>query len=329
MFPAARIGDPVTHDMTIPSGVIGPMAPAPCPLCAAMPVIIEMLPAAHVGCTAICTGVTSLGPIHPPPVPPAPPPPIVKGSLTVLIHNMPAARWTPAPDFAACMSFLGDPKLVMTRRVLIGDIGMPGSSIGLGAGFDKLAALSPKLMSNFDELRKQGWNIRVGPAGKGSYADRNEKVIVIDANELGNDTAMAQTFAHETGHAMYTPDPYTAPAPGMTKNQYVQANVNSNLKDEGEATLTNIEIKNEILANGGPDIGIAGANGAKYEAAAAKYPNPADRDLARQEVGNEFAHGEVPSVPKDDGTSYKDYQEYYEKPFADHWDNVVVPSGGP
>ena len=34
MFPAARIGDPITHDMLIPCGVIGPGLPAPCPLCA-------------------------------------------------------------------------------------------------------------------------------------------------------------------------------------------------------------------------------------------------------------------------------------------------------
>jgi len=118
MFPAARKGDPVTHDLLVPSGVIGPPLTGPCPT---GPVMIEMLPAAHVNCLAICSGVTSAGPVHPPPVPPAPPGfPIIKGSLTVLIHNMPAARWSPAPDLAACGVFLGDPKLAAMRRVLIG-----------------------------------------------------------------------------------------------------------------------------------------------------------------------------------------------------------------
>ncbi len=118
MFPAARKGDPVTHDMLIPSGIIGPPLTGPCPM---GPVMIEILPAAHVLCLAICTGVITGGIVHPPPVPPAPPGfPIVKGSTSVLIHGMPAARWTPSGDMAACGVFLGDPKLAAMRTVLIG-----------------------------------------------------------------------------------------------------------------------------------------------------------------------------------------------------------------
>jgi uncharacterized Zn-binding protein involved in type VI secretion len=123
MFPAARKGDPVTHDMLVPSGVIAPPITGPCPP-PMYPVMIEGLPAAHVNCTVICSGATSAGPIHPPPPPGVPPPPIVKGSMTVLIHNMPAARWAPSGDLAVCGVFLGDPKLTPMRTVLIGDVGM-------------------------------------------------------------------------------------------------------------------------------------------------------------------------------------------------------------
>ena len=113
MFPAARIGDFITHDMLVPSGVIGPpVGPPPT-------VIIEYLPAATVGCTVVCTGVISGGLAHPPP-PPTPPVPIVKGSMTVMIDYMPAARWAPSPNFGTCGVFLGDPKLAATRTVLIG-----------------------------------------------------------------------------------------------------------------------------------------------------------------------------------------------------------------
>ena len=120
MFPAARKGDPITHDLVVPAGVIGPPPSGPCPPGMTGPVMIEFLPAAHVGCIAICTGVTSLGPVHPPvPVPPFGTP-IIKGSLTVMIHSLPAARWSPAPDMAACGVFLGMPTLIATRRVLIG-----------------------------------------------------------------------------------------------------------------------------------------------------------------------------------------------------------------
>ena len=37
-----------------------------------------------------------------------PPPVIVKGSKTVLIHGMPAARWTTSGDLSACTAQLGD-----------------------------------------------------------------------------------------------------------------------------------------------------------------------------------------------------------------------------
>jgi uncharacterized Zn-binding protein involved in type VI secretion len=118
MFPAARLTDPITHDMLVPCGVIGPQAPAPCPFCASKIVMIEGLPAAHVACTVVCTGVITGGIVHPPP--PPPPLPIILGSKTVMIHGMPAARWTPAPDIGACGVFLGDAKLAATRKTWIG-----------------------------------------------------------------------------------------------------------------------------------------------------------------------------------------------------------------
>ena len=120
MFPAARILDPITHDMAVPSGIIGPQAPAPCPFCSSAPVIIEGMPAAHVMCTSVCSGAISGGIVHTPIPPPPPPPPIPKGSTTVFIHGMPALRWAPAPDVTSCGAFLGDPKLAAMRTVLIG-----------------------------------------------------------------------------------------------------------------------------------------------------------------------------------------------------------------
>jgi uncharacterized Zn-binding protein involved in type VI secretion len=132
MFPAARKGDPITHDMLVPSGVIGPPVTGPCPPPMG-PVMIEGLPAAHVNCTVVCSGATSAGPAHPPPVPPAPPPPIVTGSQTVFIHNMPAARWAPSGDVGACGVFLGDPKLAAARTVLIGGPTGAGGSVAMSA----------------------------------------------------------------------------------------------------------------------------------------------------------------------------------------------------
>lgn len=115
MFPAARWGDPVTHDMNVPAGTIVPPTAGPAP---GGMVMIEKMPAAYMTCGVACTGVITGGLMHPPP--PGPPLPIVKGSSTVLINKMPAARWFPSGDLAGCGVFLGLPALAATRRVFIG-----------------------------------------------------------------------------------------------------------------------------------------------------------------------------------------------------------------
>jgi len=127
MFPAARILDPITHDQVVPCGVIGPPLPG-----RPMTVMIEYLPAAVMGDFVTCTGALSAGIAHPPQAgpPPAVPPsvPIVKGSTTVLIGFMPAARWIVDPT--GCGVLLGDVKLMATRTVFIGDIGGAGGGTG-------------------------------------------------------------------------------------------------------------------------------------------------------------------------------------------------------
>lgn len=115
-FAAARIGDPLTHDMLVPSGLIAPPLTGP----AGKPVIIEGMLAAHQFCSATCVGTIMTGVAHPPP--PGPPPPVLSGSLGVHINNLPASRWVFSGDIAACGAFLGDPKLLLTRRVFIGGI---------------------------------------------------------------------------------------------------------------------------------------------------------------------------------------------------------------
>ena len=111
MFPAARVGDMLTHDTLVPSGAIaGPPGT----------VMIEGMPAATVGMECVCGGVINQGVVHPP-MPPLPPTPkIVKGSATVMIDGKPAARWFPSGDLTSCGALIGLPPLLATRTVLIG-----------------------------------------------------------------------------------------------------------------------------------------------------------------------------------------------------------------
>jgi type VI secretion system secreted protein VgrG len=194
----------------------------------------------------------------------------------------------------------------------------PKITTELGPEVDGVAARSPTLEANIAALKADKWTIKYGPAGKGSYADRGAKTIVIDSNQKAHPNQVVQTLAHESGHARYTPDPYVPPD-GLTRDQYVQRNADRNLKDEGEATMTNAQVRQEILKDGGPDIGIAGAQSAKYDQIAKKYPDPAQRDRARNEIGQTFANGEHPSTEPS-----KTYNQYYSQPFEKYWDNNVA-----
>ena len=197
-------------------------------------------------------------------------------------------------------------------------------SVGLGKDIDDLTKKSPTLQSKLSALQDDDWKITYGTAGKGTFADRGKKTIVVDPDNKGATLDVVQSLAHESGHAAYTMDPYSAPK-GKTKDGYVQANVMRNLKDEGEATITNLEVRRELLAAKAGDIGVAGAKGEEYKKLYEKYPDAKDRDKLRAEIGKVYAKGEVPSVKKPDGTPYANYEEYYARPWNDYWDKNVTP----
>lgn len=195
------------------------------------------------------------------------------------------------------------------------------SESGLGSEVDEMVDKSPTLKQNMEDARAKGFNVRYGEKGKGTYLDPETKEIVIDPAEKGDPAGIAQSLAHETGHALYEQDAYVD-MDGLSKEEYVKRNTMRHLKDEGEATITNIKVREEILAatrkadgSGGTDIGVAGSQGEQYKALYAKYPDPKDRDKLREEIGKVFAKGETPSTDKS-----SNYEDYYGETYKNHWD---------
>lgn len=191
-------------------------------------------------------------------------------------------------------------------------------STGLGQDVDALVARSPTLSANIAAARANGWTIRYSHEGEtGTFADPSTKTIVINTSEAGNAPGIAQSLAHETGHALYTLDPQVG-MEGRTRDEYVTQNTNRHLRDEGEATITNLIVRDELMRGDNPvDIGVAGAQSAQYiqlyEAWKAGGTN--DRDALRRQIGDVFAHGEIPST---DGGG--DYFDYYAQSYRDAWD---------
>ncbi|MDR2259352.1 MAG: hypothetical protein LBE06_00120, partial [Azoarcus sp.] len=173
----------------------------------------------------------------------------------------------------------------------------PSLADGLDPATQAIIAKSPTLQKDLVELKAKDWTIVDGPAGGGCTANRDHKIITLDSNLKGHPKETVQAIAHEVGHAQYD---YKADT--SSKSAYLKGT----LADEGAATIKNIEVQREILANGGPDIKIAGsqANHAAYNAAYDQYRKDNNVAAAHDTIGGIFGKGERTS---NTGQTYEDY----------------------
>ncbi|MEO6804282.1 MAG: PAAR domain-containing protein [Granulicella sp.] len=332
MPPAARVTDMHTCPMVtvLVPHVGGPIMPPGVPT-----VLIDFLPAATVTSMLVCVG---------------PPDIIVKGSSGVFINYLPAARMGDMTAHGGVI-VLGSPTCMIgeigsgspgaggmggvtaglaaaglsnpidPNASVYGSAGTPappagGASPAAKTGDPLTPALmadvnkSPTLTKQIADLKAAGWTFKYGTPGAGTYADRSTKTVVIDPNTSDNPT-MLTLLSHEVGHAV-RPAPAFVPAGSLSKADFVAQNVQGNLQDEADATINNIKVQEELAKNGGPAIGIAGAQGNQY-----KQLYDSDPATARDKIANLFADGEHPST---DPTST--YRDYYSKPMADYYDKI-------
>ena len=106
--------------------------------------------------------------------------------------------------------------------------------------------LSPTLKRQMEGFPETA--IIYGPNGQGTSYDHNNNIITIDSDKQGNFTLLVRSLAHEMGHKNYHPK---------------DSSLDEWMASEGAAQLNSMIIMEELLDNGGPDIGIAG--GSPYE----------------------------------------------------------------
>jgi hypothetical protein len=166
-----------------------------------------------------------------------------------------------------------------------------------------------------EQLQADGWTVARGPANGGSYADRSTKRVVVAEGDT-NAASLTQTLAHEAGHARYTPGAYVDFG-DLSREDYVQANTRNLLVDEAEATIANLQVRDELnQGDDAVDIGVAGAGAQGYIAAWERFKAG---EITREElvdaIASNFASGERPST---DPTI--DYGTYYGRTYEQHWD---------
>lgn len=113
---------------------------------------------------------------------------------------------------------------------------------------------------------------------------------------MGDGKRIVCSLSHELGHHKFKePQDYSSRS----------ACIHRQLRNEGAATLENSLVRAEILAAGGPDIGVSGRNAAAYDRITGEYlAGRIDRDSALNRIVGVFG-AEVPST--DSAKNYLDY----------------------
>ncbi|MFI2228289.1 hypothetical protein [Nocardia testacea] len=135
----------------------------------------------------------------------------------------------------------------------------------LGEEVSELVKLSPAFTARLAQARRDGWTIEYGPAGEGSYADRDNRQIVVDSKARNQPKKEISILAEEIGHATNPNPPRELPYHGDDPAEWATRNTDEHLKDEGEAKLFGVEVLLEIERNGGPRIPVGGRHFSEYE----------------------------------------------------------------
>lgn len=167
---------------------------------------------------------------------------------------------------------------------------------------------SATLRGGLAQLRHDRIDVVWGRAGGGTYLDPG-RAIVIDEDAMGQGGRIARSLSHEMGHHRFTE------RPDMSSRE---AYVSSMLRGEAAATLSNAQVRKEILAGGGADIGISGSGDRprQYAAIADQYlAGRLGRDAALNQIGQVFKT-EQPSV-----NTHSTYEQYY----GGYYDRAIAP----
>ena len=109
----------------------------------------------------------------------------------------------------------------------------------------------------------------------------------------------------------------------MTRDQFVNQNVQEQLRNEGEAQFNAATARDQIGQAGGPDTGIPGTQTAAYQGV---YDNFKSGNITRAQAVDQMAN-----LMGNENTSNtgENYRQYYGKGYKAYWDkNVAPPAGG-
>lgn len=167
---------------------------------------------------------------------------------------------------------------------------------------------SPTLRTGLAQLNRDGIEVVWGTAGGGTYLVPGSK-IVIDADAVGQGGRIARSLSHEIGHHRFSEVP---------DQSSKQAYVSTLLRGEAAATLSNAQVRREILDGHGADIGISGTGDRPRQ-----YQAVADQHLAGS-ITRTAALNQISEVFKTERPSVGPHATY-ELYYGDYHDTQIAP----
>jgi WXG100 family type VII secretion target len=186
----------------------------------------------------------------------------------------------------------------------------------------QIAEMSPTLRSQLQQLEDQGdWTIVQNTPGAGCETDNTNKIIKIDPSE--SPELQVGSLAHEAAHALYGDPPFHRPTRSMTRDQFIQINVEEHLDNEGNSQFNENVVRDEIMSAGGPDTGVSGIKSNEYKQVYADYEAGT--------ITREQAIEKMSVIIADDLTSTtgQTNRRYYSETYEDYWDTNVAPRRTP
>lgn len=166
------------------------------------------------------------------------------------------------------------------------DLEQTSTAIGEGnLDFDEVAALaakSPVLMRALQSLDASGFSLSQGPESEGNQVIIGAARVLVDP-ALAREHTLTGVVAREIGRALFVSPKVSAR--GRSRDEFVTQNVDISLRDEGEALLFAEQVRSEIVAGGGPDIGVPGVPGPVLALCEAVRLGQAPRTESAREIG--------------------------------------------
>ncbi len=189
-------------------------------------------------------------------------------------------------------------------------------------GARDLIKQSPTLRAQIFELEQKNYNFEVSSLDDGYSTDPDTRTIYID--QPHTDGATVARIAHEVAHAVLLQQRFIPAADGMTREQYVQANVDNFMHNEGEAQFNAVQVRAEVFAASGSHLGLPGTQPFEYLAIYDKFKAGAlTKEQAIDQMGGLMG---AEQVSTEDNQLYRDN---YKQMFENDWDTKIAPTRSP